>query len=202
MNVILFCLLCSSFLLDVLRFLLLLFSFSLENSLSRYFKGSSANINSSIFLHPRMPWLPHSFLKDIFIGIELLSVLFFQHMKNVVPLSSVLIVSNEKSSVIQSAVPLCVRCHLSHCFQDIFFSLVCRSLLWCVLVWDSLGLYCLKFTQLPNVGLYNLPNLGIFFSHYLFKCLFSPALFCFSLWNLNSTNVRCFVMVPQEPKTL
>lgn len=82
------------------------------------------------------------FLKVICTGYEMfrLAVLFFQHLKNDMPL--LLSMISDKSVVIQIVVPLQVRSFFSHYIQDFLLLLFFALEVWLyVLMWVSIGLY-------------------------------------------------------------
>lgn len=113
------------FLPDISGFRLLSFPFFQGASFSHYFTIGLPVMNSLSFPSSKNVLISPSLLKDIFLWIQGsgLIALFFQHLKNIVPLSSGHLIFDEKSSVFQTAFPIQVRCHFSvAAFEISFFS--------------------------------------------------------------------------------
>lgn len=73
----------------------------------------------------------------------------------------------------------------SDCFLYFCLSLFSEVWLWCILVWISLGSFCLGFAQLFQIiGICFSAKFGKIFSHYIFKYFFSRSPFLFSFWKL------------------
>lgn len=84
------------------------------------------------------------------------TVLFFQHLKCVLPASSHLhiMTSDKNSSIVQITIPLEVIYHFSLGAFKIFFLLLVSDLLWPVWVRISLGLSCFGFFKSVCLHLY------------------------------------------------
>lgn len=126
-----------------------------------------------------------SLLKDIFTGNRILGwrFLFSQHFEDVLPLVSALhcFESHYDSN----------SCSLYSVWQlqDFLYLWFSTVPLWCVQVWFSLSLFCLRFTELLNyVNLCLFTNLGKVLA--LFKFFFCPIISFLSFWDSDYIYVR------------
>ena len=88
------------------------------------------------------------FLKDSFAEYKIMgSSSFFQHLEYVIPLSLAFIISDEKSAVSLTGIPLYIKRHLSlPAFKIFFFSLVFGIFTICQM-WISFYLFSLEFVE-------------------------------------------------------